>query len=591
MNPRPLLSAALLASLLPASATAEEQAAPIVVTATRTAEIADETLAPVIVITREEIERSRAGDLADLLRLHAGLEIARSGGPGQATSLFLRGTDSNHTLVLVDGVKINPGTIGGAALQNISPEIIQRIEIVKGPRSTLYGSEAIGGVINIITRSQAQGTHVEAAYGQGKYNNRTASLDLRHRKGDLRSGITVSSLESDGFPTRDSSKIDRGHDNTTINAYLGNAIGPVDSEVSYWRTSGNTEYLDFLLSPLDQDFENSVTAVTLRASPLAQWATTLRLSHTIDEIDQNQSSDFAHTRRNLLDWQNDLQVGEAQLFSAGLWLSKEDTAASVFGSTFDEDTTVKAAFLQDDITLGKQRLLLAARVTDHDSFNTHTTWDVEYGYRWRATRFTAAVGTAFRAPDSTDRFGFGGNPDLDPETARNVELGLRHTINPHHRLSLNAFQNDIDDLIEYDFASSTMQNIGKARIRGLELGYDYRHGPWQLQSAAIFQDPENRDTDERLLRRAKRSFTAGLSYEQPRYTLSLDLLASGDRKDFGGDLDSYELLNAAFLLRPAPHWEGSIKVENLLDQDYQLVKGYNSTERALFLEIRYRQPG
>ncbi len=590
MKSHALTSAALLAAaLLPVVSTAQERSAPIVVTATRTAEIADQTLAPVIVITREDIQRARANDVADLLRLHAGLEISRNGGPGQTTSLFMRGTDSNHTLVMVDGVKINPGTIGGAALQNISPEMIERIEIVKGPRSTLYGSEAIGGVINIITRSEAPGSQAEVAYGQGKHNTRRATADLRHRQGDFRSGVTVSDLQSDGFPTRKTSHINSGHDDTTINAYLGTRLGPVDGEVSYWRASGNTEYLDFSLNPLDQDFENSAASVTLRADPMEPWATTLRLSHITDEIDQNQSSDFAHTRRDQVDWQNDIQVGEAQLFTAGLWLSKEDTNALVFGTGYKEDTTVKAAFVQDDISLGSHRLLLAARVTDHDSFNTHTTWDLEYGYRWRShTRLTASAGTAFRAPDSTDRFGFGGYPDLDPETSTNVELGLRHQFGPHHRARVNAYQNDIDDLIEYDFTSSMMRNIGKARIRGVELGYDFKLGPWRLQTAATFQDPEDRDTHERLLRRAKRQFTAGLFYDQPRYSLSLDLLASSNRKDFSGGMKAYELLNAALLVRPLPHWEGRLKVENLLDQDYELARGFNSSERAFYAEVRYR---
>ena len=590
MKSHALTSAAVVAAaLLPAIATAEAQhSAPVVVTATRTAEIADETLAPVIVITREDILRAQANDVADLLRMHAGLEISRNGGPGQVTSLFLRGTDSNHTLVMVDGVKINPGTIGGAALQNISPEMIQRIEIVKGPRSTLYGSEAIGGVINIITRAEDSGSQAEAAYSLGEYNPRRATLGLRHNQGRFRAGLTASNLQSDGFPTLETSTIDRGHDNATVNAYLGTALGPVDGEIGYWRASGNTEYLDYLSNPVDQDFRNTASSLTLRAEPLESWATRLRLSHITDELDQNQSDDFAHTRRDQLDWQNDIQVGEAQLFTAGLWLSRENTRSLSFGSRFNEDTSVTAAYLQDDISLGNHRLLLAARLTDHDSFNRHTTWDVEYGYRLGDTRFNAAVGTAFRAPDSTDRFGFGGNPDLDPETATNMELGVRHRIGTHQGLRLHAFRNDIDDLIEYDSASTKMRNIGKARIRGVELGYELNLGPWRLDTAATFQDPENRDTHDRLLRRAKRQFTAGLRYDRPRYGLALDLLASSNRKDFAGGLKAYELLNASILARPLPHWEWRFKVENLLDQDYQLARGYNTSERAYYAELRYR---
>ena len=134
---------------------------------------ADESLSSVIVIDRDQIERSLAADVAELLRFHAGLELGRNGGPGQTTSLFMRGTESNHALVMIDGVEINPGTMGGAALQNISPRLIERIEIVKGPRSSLYGSEAIGGVVNIITRN-TEG--IEARAGGGRYETREASL-------------------------------------------------------------------------------------------------------------------------------------------------------------------------------------------------------------------------------------------------------------------------------------------------------------------------------------------------------------------------------------------------------------------------------
>ena len=139
----------------------------IVVTATREKQDLERTMAPVLVIDRDEIELSLARDLADLLRFHAGLEISRNGGTGQTTSLFVRGTDSNHVLVMIDGIKINPGTIGGAAIQNIRPDMIQRIEVVKGPRSSLYGSDAIGGVINVITR-KADG-QMEFTAGAGRY--------------------------------------------------------------------------------------------------------------------------------------------------------------------------------------------------------------------------------------------------------------------------------------------------------------------------------------------------------------------------------------------------------------------------------------
>src|SRR6185295_9976131 len=186
----------------------------LIITATRTRVAADEVLVPVIVIDRATIERSGALDLAELLRFQAGIEIARNGGPGTTTSVFTRGTDSNHTLVLVDGVEINPGTIGGAGVQDITPDTIERVEIVKGPRSSLWGSEAIGGVINIITRSPAG---FSAEIGASRYDERElhAAAGFSNERGDL--SVIADALETDGFPPVVGSDIDRGYDNVNAN--------------------------------------------------------------------------------------------------------------------------------------------------------------------------------------------------------------------------------------------------------------------------------------------------------------------------------------------------------------------------------------
>jgi vitamin B12 transporter len=198
---------------------------PVIVTATRVPTPVDEVLAPVIVIDRETIERSAPGDASDLLRFHAGLEVARNGGPGQTTALFIRGADSNHTLVLVDGVRINPGTIGLAAIQNIPPDMIERIEVVKGPRSSLWGTDAIGGVINIVTR---RGTHdgwaAEAGYGD--YDTRKASFNGGLPVGEhVDVDFGASWIESDGFPTRTTDHTDRGFDNLSMSGQVRADVG------------------------------------------------------------------------------------------------------------------------------------------------------------------------------------------------------------------------------------------------------------------------------------------------------------------------------------------------------------------------------
>ena len=206
MSTKPLLPLAVALSLLAATASLAADLPPrdiINVTATRTAIPLDDAIVPVTVISREDIELSLASDLAELLRFEAGVDIGRNGGPGQATSVFLRGTESNHTLVLIDGVRINPGTIGGAAIQHISPEVIERIEIVKGARSALFGTDAIGGVINIITR-RATDAHFESGAGVGSFDSPSASVSACYRGTHNDYGTTFDRQSTDRFSDENS---------------------------------------------------------------------------------------------------------------------------------------------------------------------------------------------------------------------------------------------------------------------------------------------------------------------------------------------------------------------------------------------------
>ena len=232
----------------------------------------EEVLASVVVIDRDEIERSLAGDAADLLRFHAGLDIARTGGPGQTTSLFMRGAESNHTLVMVDGVRINPGTIGSPALQNLAPELIERIEVVKGPRSALYGTDAIGGVVNVITRRgsldgwSAQARIRRLRHARGKRRRRCQQATRGRSTWGCR-GSTAT-----GFPTRSDDTIDRGFDNLSLNLGGSTVLGAAEMTARIWHAEGNTEYSDFFLAPVDQDFDNSAASLSGAVAPVARVA-------------------------------------------------------------------------------------------------------------------------------------------------------------------------------------------------------------------------------------------------------------------------------------------------------------------------------
>ncbi len=584
-----------------AAAPAAEAPEPLgasIVTATRTVTEIDEVLAPVIVITREELARSLAPDVASLLRFHAGIDIARNGGPGQLSSVFIRGTESNHATVLVDGVRINPGTIGGAQIQNLVPESIERIEIVKGPRSTLYGTDAIGGVINVITRNYA-GTEMNASLGYGSFETRQATFagGVGGTAGDI--AVSGSWLESDGFPPRTTSDADRGYDNSSVSVKARTHLGPVELGVRGWTSRGNTQYLDFSVLPVEQDYENSALAAEAALRPTERWLSRLTVSRIEDEIEQLQApfegapNDRLHTRRNALDWQNDLQLGDNNIFTAGVLLTREDTEEMSFGSGHEESTDVDMVFLQDRLDAGRHNVLLALAALDHETFGRENTWNVDYGLDiGAATRLVASAGTAFRAPDSTDRFGFGGNPDLDPERSRNYELALRQLVGERHQLGLSVFRNDIDDLIQFVVTDpETFEgqnfNVEQARIEGVELTYEYTGGDWRVRVEGSLQDPRNLTDDSQLIRRTRESVTVSLVKTFGPFELGLDSLMAGERKDFGDvTLDGYTLLNATARWLVTDAWTVQASLENALDEQYELANGFNTADRSLLVATR-----
>lgn len=590
---RLVVGAVLASTLTPVFA---ESLEPVVVTATRRAMPESEVLAPTIVVAREQLELFPAADVADVLRMQTGLEIARNGGPGQPASLFIRGTDSNHALVLVDNVRINPGTIGGAPLENIDPASIERIEIIKGPRSAIWGSDAIGGVVHIITRRAERNT-LDVAVGAGRYGTRTVggNAALTGHAGSL--AASVNWLDSDGFATRRFDPTDRGYRNLSATLGATTQVGTVDLTVRGWHSEGTSEYSDFFATPVDQDYRNTSLAAEAAWQPMAGWRTQLRLTDFRSRIEQNQADDFVATQRWQADWQNDIDAGDHHRLTFGIVAAWEDADTLSFGSGFDASTNTKFIYAQDQIDAGRHRLLLAAGYTDHSTFGGHATWNTEYGFELQPGLSAFAVaGTAFRAPDATDRFGFGGNPDLEPERSRHYEAGLRGRIGDRQTWSANAFLTRIADLIQFITVSfdpfvGENRNIERARISGVEFDWRYRSELWQIQAGLNLQQPKDLSNDSRLLRRARRNATFAIARRFGNGRIGLDLLAAGNRRDFGFPepvrMGGYLLANLSAQWTFAERLTLTARVENLLDRDYELASGYNTAGRSLFAAVRY----
>jgi vitamin B12 transporter len=599
------VAAALTSSL----AFSQDELEETVITATRTPVPLDSVGAPVIVITRDEIERSLASDISELLQQHAGLEIARNGGPGQTTSLFTRGTESNHTVVLIDGVRINPGTIGGAALQNIAPESLERIEVVKGPRSSLYGTDAIGGVVQLFTRGTAKdGFSAGATFGSDHTHQMFSDATVS-AGGKFKLGFGGSYAESDGMPVFVDDDLDRGYRNVTgrLTAELAATDG-LTFRARGWRAAGRTEYSsqtfgDPPYAPASQDFENSVYSFEGDYRVDGGFGVRATLSRAVDDIEQLQAGfgpdefDYARTRRNTIDVQVDLARIGTHDFSFGVQRSDENTRAQSFGTVFDEETTVTQAFVQDQFQIGRLTSRLALGDVDHETFGSELTWNAEFGVAFASgTRVVVSGGSAFRAPDSTDRFGFGGNPDLDPESSRQVEISVRQKLGERQQVSVSAFDNRIRDLIDFvvidiDTFEGQNQNVEDARIKGVELGYRFTGESWRARAELTLQDPRDETTDERLLRRSRESLVVGVNRDVGALDLGMDIAAFGNRKDFGFPtnvtMDSYALVNATlrYGVNKALTLQG--RVENALDEDYVLAQGYRTRGRAYTIGVRY----
>ncbi len=582
---------------------------PVLVTATRTVTTADKTTASVTVIDKDEIERMQALDVADLLRGQPGIDIGRNGGPGQPASIFIRGAESDHTLVLIDGVPINPGTLGNAAIQNINPSLVERIEIVRAPMSSLYGSAAIGGVINIITQAGAdapKGSRVTSQVGSDDTLNLSAGT--RFRGGKARLSLDASHLQTSGFPSEASTSLDRGTRNDSLNGQLDYGDAWQGLRLQTMVSRGRTEYSSFG-TPLDQDFDNSLFSVRSINTIRDDWQSTLILSRMSDQIDQNQANylgefDFAHTTRYTLDWQNDYQLGDSHLITAGLVLERENTDARSFGTSFDRSLDNQALYLQDQIEQGPHTTVAGLRLTHNESFGDNLVWNLGHSYQATATtRLRANIGTAYRAPSGTDLYGYGGNPSLQPEQSLSTDLGLEQRLDSHSSLEASLYYSRIRNLIVTNFYDldgidqfgdgwliddPLNENVARATILGAELSYRLRLAPWLLDAGVDWKQPKDQDNDVWLARRARFSAHSSLSYVTPGWDASLDIQHQGKRKDSLWNntvLDAYTLAHATARFHLDRHLTLQARVENLTNTSYELAGGFNTPDRGYYLSI------
>lgn len=612
-----LLSAAL-ALCLPATVLAQTNTTDdldkIVVTATRTAVTVDDSLAAVEVIDRKDIERSQAHSLPQLLRGRAGINLVNQGGLGKLTTLFLRGTESDHTLFLVDGVRIGSATSGLTALQDIPIDTIERIEIVRGPRSSLYGSEAIGGVIQIFTKRPTTGMHPHVSVGAGSHGLREGSAGVDGGSARGWFGVEGTSQRDDGinvcrgigYPLYagcgvDSPDPDRdGYRNTSLSLHGG--LRPSDAltlEANVLRAEGHNEYdsnPDFML-PDNSDTVQQVVGGKLHYTPSEHFSLQLTAGRNVDssrDFEQQTFTDSFASKRDSVSLQSDIGLGKGQLLSVGYdWLRDQGEIAGF--SSYDMTRGNRAGFAQYQGHFGRGDLQASARHDDNDQFGGHNTGGLALGLdASHDLRLTASVGTAFKAPTLNELYyPYYGNENLLPETSRSVEFGIGQHL-PAWHWQLNAYETTINQLITYDASIFKANNLDRARIRGAELTAGTRLADWDLYAQVTVADPRNRSGDNTgnlLPRRARQSARIDADRAFGRWKVGGSWIAEGGRyDDFNNTLyvGGYATLDLRTQFALSSAWTVLGDLRNALDRRYETAAFYNQPGREINLSLRWR---
>jgi len=587
----------------------------IVVTATRTARTANESLAAVTIITRSNIERSQANSLDEVLRAVPDLDISRNGGYGKSTSLFMRGANAGHVLVLVDGVRAASATLGTYAWENLRPEQVERIEIVRGPRAALYGSDAVGGVIQIFTR-KARTPSISA--GLGSHGTRQLSAGLGGGMGadnsSWRYSLEAGHFRSDGIPTNVVFSRNHGYENTHFAAGLEGVLDTgLKLNLDFTRAEGDSE-LD--ASTGNEDFRNQVFSARLAHQVSATWSQRLTLGHAVDDYTTHSPTSPSNitTRRSSLSWQHDLALIPDGLTTLGLdfWRDKADKDTS--GSIHQSLDTVAVFAQQQWHALGSD-WVLGLRGDQHDRYGDKTTGSLAWGRDLTPrTRLTASWGTAFKAPTVNDLFWpyssdvfFGttyitqGNPNVQPESSSSLELGLRHKLHNDFSLGANLYRTRVKDLIEWQGTQTgpteyTYQpaNVSRAAIDGLELTAAGSLGAWQMNAGVTILAAENESTGAQLDRRPKRKLGLNAGHALGRGEFKAEWIAASARNDLNNTvrLGGYGIVNLAYRQPLGRDFDLQARVENVFDKDYVLASSfsgdYNTFGRSLFLTLRYQ---
>jgi vitamin B12 transporter len=577
---------------------------PIIVTANRIPQTLSSALSDVQIIDAKEIARASGVSLTTLLQARAGIEISSTGGAGQPSGIFVRGTNSNHVVILLDGVRINSATSGTTALEHIPLNQIERIEIVSGAASSLYGADAIGGVIHIMTnRSHYAGDNLQlsAQIGQEKtsiysmsYNNKFGASQIQFGAGFAESYNRSATNERVAFgfnPDRDPYRNNNFRLGMSHELTRDHLLG-----VSYLRSHGVTH---FDSEPTTDDI-NRQTLDTLKLESYNRftegWDSLFRLAQSRDRINTEGgfSSRFA-TTQNQLQWENRIK-SDIGIITTGADVTRQLVDSdTLFSQTRRDIRGVYVGIIQEQ---DAHQWQLNARHDNLSGYGGYEVGSVAYAYKMQPDlRMLLNAGTAFKAPSFNDlyypeSFGYKGNPNLKPERSRNIEAAMEYR-EGNSSARLTHYRNRLSDLIIINPDFSSVDNLARAHIVATNLRMSETKNNLNTHVDITWQKSIDADSGNQLPRRARRYASFGVSYQNGGTHYGGDVVASGARYDSpinapSNRMAGYALLNLFMSSKISASLKLQARIDNAADKNYELAQGYNTAGRRFFAGLAWQ---
>lgn len=599
--------AGLSSSFVHAQLAPGTQLDPVVVTATGYPQPLTDALAHSTVLTREDIERSQAVDLPALLAREAGVQFARNGGRGAATTLFLRGSPGSQVLLLVDGVpQTRQDATGSLGVEHLMLDQVERVEVVRGNVSAIYGSGAIGGVIQVFTKRGSGAPGGDLVAEGGSYGYGRVGANAAGQFGATRVAIGFAGQQSDGFsaidpavvpaanPDRDGYRNNSGSASISHELAAGHTLG-----FAVTQSDGKLDYDSQFATPIDtQNSHTKITTAKLSSSNqfTADWQSQLSYGWQRDDSRFVESGDFGFSSQyvsgnQLVNWSNRVTLSPDWKLSAGLeWQRQSIDTDDGFGGVYDKSRNVSAVFAGAQGQIGSSSVQANVRYDDVGGVGSETTGYLGYGLQLAPQwKLTASASNAFNAPPLGYLYApFFGNPNLKAENATSFELGLQYAADGQ-LLRATLFNSRVRNEFQYDFATNTIANIARSENQGLELSYTGVLGKTELAGSLTVQDPTNAETGQRLLRRAKTLASASVWQPIGNWRIGAQWAYVGSRPDVGNvTLGSYSLVDLLAQWDVGRSVQIFGRVENLFDKQYQTAYGYAQPSLGGFIGVRWK---